>query len=1411
MDQCNKDLGKKPINWTDLEKQLPSLQTRIGTSLPIGSTLLGPSTTATNTQSLAINKLFVKQCTDLLIKHIKKLNQAQVIDQLENLATTCNLLIFKHPSEEDPNTVNAFLTTDDFYFEVTISLSGEITDAKFSIFSEPATSSSLLKEIFCSWNWDLLSKHIEGIKSNFILTDPDQQVRATGFKAIQCLEKDLCQLYHIELKYLEKITNNNLKQSQIQSSHSQNNQSKFLDKLINHTPIGIYKKSELGEPFRLYYYLSPLDLIQHHQNLNSKQKQRHVEFDSTFKTITNSLTLDDLFNHEIGSYLSISLQKSPETTNENRMYKLADSNLLVLTDKDDERKLYEYLNPYLNQNFNFEKNPLFYKSPKQLNPNSNSSINIPATYQVKLNKPLVMCLSTLNQLNQQLGIETQTSESDKLTPFFELLAKTAINNKVLNDAYSVQLPDENQVYYITELDETNCMGVIIEKIAFTHPQDLLLIIETLRKQLLFNELLLSCMRKLCTSALNMSNNNYNLTNYNYSNLNNPNVRILEIGLISPFVVSVIMQHPKLLCYTTIEIDVSKGNVETRFRDHNDLHNPNVISEIIRRCHSIPVTIRALLMKYKQNPSLDQRRKINNNNYPDDNGKNSKNNPNDSNKSGNEENFDDNDQNMAPESEYIESNIDEMHVTPRGNSYPMRLTPSRRDSYNPSNNPNTPTSCSLFDFSNSLEQKNKPKIELTIKNEAHFEEDIKTEPEDDSKNDLEKSKCENINKNNIKSNNLIQTPSDSSGPAKKRKASSSSTSESVPSTPVVSTNPPSAKRKMTQNQPTDIKRHNSMNEDTKNLNGSSLLNKKQKLKPSLSSVDIATEKKSENSSKKNDISTNQKTPQNPVPKKESSVLTTSNSANKKESIEKKSSNSNPKTPSSTVTPSSSIKKPSNSTPNQSQNSTQNSSQNSTPGTQKSGGNSNPSRTKPLSDDGLKSKISKDIKSQKSSTPTGTGKNLNLSSTEIQLKQSQLSPQVNLSTNNLSNSSTEKIKESQSNHRTPSPSPSSLSSLSISTSLMSPSNEYLNSDLTDSNLKYEPTLISKPKLKQIKESEMKKNSKSSDTPQLKPSTPPLTNNKPNLALSLGLGLGLKGGFKIPHKTKTTDEDDNPKNPLSASSPIIKNSLGSPNKSSSSPQYDPTAPTLVPVKNLQKTSNLNQNSNQANNNSKNRSSFSAVQSKNNSSITNSGSNKSTQRTSSSSSRPTTPVQGSQNRSNNSQNSTKTNPLPPVPLMSSTKIQPLMSFNSLSTIQSSDMTPSSPSPQEEQVNLRATSGTPQPPDSPVCETTPNSVKPKLIPLERNTGKTNHSSGKNNLTSPDLDEEDDDNLVIDCPNSQSSLLPTFSTRNLNSSNNEILSSMSITGQSIPSYVSSTSTRINKQNKSPAILDEDLVNEALAS
>lgn len=790
MDLANKVLSKAPISWTDVQKQLLTVIQTKGTSIHSSSS---------STHQLPINKVFVKQCTDLLIKKIKNLNQGQVIEQLENLAQSCNLGVFKTPSEEDPSTVNAFLNTDDFFFEVLVNISGEITEVKFSIFSEPAKSSPLLKEIFCSWDWDSLSKHIDGIKQNYILTHTDHLIRAKGFKVIESLEKDLNVLYQIQLNYLDKFLKNSsaLVSKANGNIRGQVNQSKYLEKLVNQTPIGVFKKSELGEPMRLYYYLSPMDLIQHHQN-NKLDKGKIDGYDVTYKMLS-SLTTEQLIKNELGSYLTISLLSNDKSAPDLN-YFLPDCSVLMLKETDDERILNEAFAPYFNNSFNFEKNALFNKLTttiskhnygNKINGNPIPGIEIPGTYVVRLNKPVVMCKSTLEHLQSQIGIENfQLTNSDliknKPTPFFELLSKNTFSNNVLNDAYSVQLPDENQVYYITELHQSDCLGVLVDKILFTHPQDLLMILEILRKQLFFNELLLSCMKTLCTSAFSF-NNNYNTTNLNYVSgqdilsSKQKNVRILEIGLSAPYVVSVIMQHPRLLCYTTIEIDVSSGNVETRFRDHNDLHNPNIISEIIRKCHSIPVTIRALLMKYKQSHNSNFKRRINMNNNSDnsdnngnysnqnnpgnnnynsdqqfDNGNSNRNNMNNGNYhcSDGKENYKSNKLSHSDLSS-DESDDDlfeaQEHVTPLSlmgqdtmniySTVPNRFAPSRRDSYRTNSSSSNSSGCensrtpqSMFKISSSI---NKQKQIDHIENEQ-----IRNK---EKTNDIKKHKTESSDK------------------------------------------------------------------------------------------------------------------------------------------------------------------------------------------------------------------------------------------------------------------------------------------------------------------------------------------------------------------------------------------------------------------------------------------------------------------------------------------------------------------------------------------------------------------------------------------------------------------------------------------------------------------------------------------
>ena len=106
---------------------------------------------------------------------------------------------------------------------------------------------------------------------------------------------------------------------------------------------------------RLYYYMSPLDLIQHHQASNKSNEAGGRCFDVTYK-ILSSLTIDQLIKNDLGSYLSISLMSTEKNESKIDTYSLPDCSLLNLNEAtDDERTWTDAFGSYFNNNFSFEK------------------------------------------------------------------------------------------------------------------------------------------------------------------------------------------------------------------------------------------------------------------------------------------------------------------------------------------------------------------------------------------------------------------------------------------------------------------------------------------------------------------------------------------------------------------------------------------------------------------------------------------------------------------------------------------------------------------------------------------------------------------------------------------------------------------------------------------------------------------------------------------------------------------------------------------------------------------------------------------------------------------------------------------------------------------------------------------------
>jgi hypothetical protein len=109
MNIYDKVLNKAPISWSDVHKQLSNViltraggggglmgASSVGSTLSLGNVNSSLSSTTTtsagggggganvatlissSSSSIAINKPFIKQCTDLLIKHIKSKSEEEI-------------------------------------------------------------------------------------------------------------------------------------------------------------------------------------------------------------------------------------------------------------------------------------------------------------------------------------------------------------------------------------------------------------------------------------------------------------------------------------------------------------------------------------------------------------------------------------------------------------------------------------------------------------------------------------------------------------------------------------------------------------------------------------------------------------------------------------------------------------------------------------------------------------------------------------------------------------------------------------------------------------------------------------------------------------------------------------------------------------------------------------------------------------------------------------------------------------------------------------------------------------------------------------------------------------------------------------------------------------------------------------
>ncbi|XP_005184324.1 mediator of RNA polymerase II transcription subunit 1 [Musca domestica] len=326
------------------------------------------------------------------------------------------------------------------------------------------------------------------------------------------------------------------------------NFSKDAAQILQDSAVGIVMQRRGGHPMRLVYFVSPYDLI----SVESKTLQ--------------PITLDTFNNKSIGFSVTVNL----EASSANKLQILP----TVTLSKDPQTGM---------------DMPAF--APlTQMN-----SMLLPATFVLRLNKPLPVCYNTLRAMglcpaagNENSPSMSTSLESQNKPPvvsnIMSLIIQTASDQqtKTNQKGLFVHLPDQTHCYYFTE--NKLMKSTLIHSVPFTEPSQVHKILEFLKKMALFYSLLASCVRPQAKVAVDLES-----------------TTVLEVNAISFQQISVALQHPYEESMATVEFDLRSGKPQCSI--YSISHNYELLSikltSIAQKCLSIPVTIRALLKFWDQ--------------------------------------------------------------------------------------------------------------------------------------------------------------------------------------------------------------------------------------------------------------------------------------------------------------------------------------------------------------------------------------------------------------------------------------------------------------------------------------------------------------------------------------------------------------------------------------------------------------------------------------------------------------------------------------------------------------------------------------------------------------------------------------------------------------------------------------------
>uniref|UniRef100_A0A3Q2QRB4 Mediator of RNA polymerase II transcription subunit 1 n=1 Tax=Fundulus heteroclitus TaxID=8078 RepID=A0A3Q2QRB4_FUNHE len=225
--------------------------------------------------------------------------------------------------------------------------------------------------------------------------------------------------------------------------------------------------------------------------------------------------------------------------------------------------------------------------------NSNS-VDLPACFFLKMNRPMPFSLSFIQRLGNATSIPVFET-APNVSPLYQLIVQSQL--QLLEEGGSVpatlhnmqfysNLPDQHHCYFLNGdapvHDGHSLQGAMVSKIPFRHPAQVPLLLDIIRHQAAHNTLIGSCVKRTSVKE------------------DSAGLLQFEVCPLTDSSFSVSFQHPvneSLVCVVMEVIDSRQVSCHL-YKGPSDalICTDEFITKVVTRCMSIPVTMRAIRRK-----------------------------------------------------------------------------------------------------------------------------------------------------------------------------------------------------------------------------------------------------------------------------------------------------------------------------------------------------------------------------------------------------------------------------------------------------------------------------------------------------------------------------------------------------------------------------------------------------------------------------------------------------------------------------------------------------------------------------------------------------------------------------------------------------------------------------------------------